>query len=153
VGFADQPERIDDHRLTSQFWDRFAELLREGNAWPGNVRQLESALEMAIALSGESRILEPADFPLETMTTQSTAAPAISVPDHGLDFEHTVSAFERSILMQALSRTSGNKKQAAGMLGLKRTTLPSRGDTGVGARLLRRIATGVQRRRFWITPR
>ena len=96
-------------------------------AWPGNVRQLENALEMAIALSGENRILEPADFPLQAPAAQPSAvASAISVPDHGLDFEHTVSVFEQSILRQALEKTSGNKKQAADMLGLKRTTLAAK---------------------------
>jgi DNA-binding NtrC family response regulator len=37
-----------------------------------------------------------------------------------------VGEFERSILMQALEKTSGNKKQAADMLGLKRTTLAAK---------------------------
>jgi len=96
-------------------------------SWPGNVRQLENAIEMAIALSGDRQMLTPADFPLNASQIDSTpAAPTVSVPDHGLDFEHTVSQFERSILMQALEKTSGNKKQAADMLGLKRTTLSAK---------------------------
>jgi DNA-binding NtrC family response regulator len=101
-------------------------------AWPGNVRQLENALEAAIALSGEREALTAADFPLygaeckfATAATSNGAA-TISVPDHGLDFEHTVSQFERSILKQAMEKTSGNKKQAADMLGLKRTTLSAK---------------------------
>ena len=56
----------------------------------------------------------------------TAAAGSISVPDHGLDFEQTVSQFERSILMQAMEKTAGNKKQAADMLGLKRTTLSAK---------------------------
>ena len=31
--------------------------------WPGNVRQLENALEMAVILSGERAHLLPEDFP------------------------------------------------------------------------------------------
>jgi DNA-binding NtrC family response regulator len=81
-------------------------------------------------LSGERLMLEPEDFPMESTDSKMEAAavggPTISVPDHGLDFERTVSQFERSILMQALEKTAGNKKQAADMLGLKRTTLSAK---------------------------
>jgi len=48
------------------------------------------------------------------------------VPDHGLDFEQTVAVIERSILEQALRKTGGNKKAAAAMLRLKRTTLSAK---------------------------
>ena len=95
-------------------------------SWPGNVRQLENALEMAIALSGDRAILTPADFPLQAPVNAPPPDPVVSVPDHGLDFDRTVSQFERSILMQALEKTAGNKKQAADMLGLKRTTLSAK---------------------------
>jgi DNA-binding NtrC family response regulator len=96
--------------------------------WPGNVRQLENALEAAIALSGERLTLTPADFPLPGLQCKfsTAAAGSISLPDHGLDFDQTVSQFERSILMQAMEKTAGNKKQAADMLGLKRTTLSAK---------------------------
>jgi len=97
-------------------------------AWPGNVRQLENAIEMAIALSGDRQALYPSDFPLpHCAKTFSPSAPAVlAVPDCGLDFEQAVNQFERSILEQALQRTSGNKKQAADMLRLKRTTLSAK---------------------------
>ncbi len=101
-------------------------------SWPGNVRQLENALEMAVALSGDRPVLSPADFPLQAPLSKTATPPVmagnptISVPDHGLDFEHIVGEFEKSILMQALEKTSGNKKQAADMLGLKRTTLAAK---------------------------
>jgi len=95
--------------------------------WPGNVRQLENALEMAVALSGDRPVLTPVDFPQQASASGSGAAPAaISVPDHGLDFDRTVSQFEKSILTQALEKTAGNKKQAADLLGLKRTTLSAK---------------------------
>ena len=50
----------------------------------------------------------------------------VAVPDHGLDFESTVGSIERNILEQALKKTGGNKKLAAEMLGLKRTTLSAK---------------------------
>jgi DNA-binding NtrC family response regulator len=97
--------------------------------WPGNVRQLENAIEMAAVLSGERSLLYPGDFPLPAQADNpapTRATPTIPVPDDGLDFERTVSHIERSILEQALRKTRGNKKMAAEMLGLKRTTLSAK---------------------------
>jgi DNA-binding NtrC family response regulator len=98
-------------------------------SWPGNVRQLENAVEMAIVMAGDRRDLYPGDFPLPSTTLQRPCpAPvgAFHVPDDGLDFEQTISRIERTILDQALQRTGGNKKQAAEMLRLKRTTLSAK---------------------------
>lgn len=96
--------------------------------WPGNVRQLENAVEMAIALSGDGRTLGPGDFPLPAPTRAfaPTSNGLVAVPDHGLDFEQTVGNIERHILQQALRKTGGNKKMAAEMLRLKRTTLSAK---------------------------
>jgi transcriptional regulator with GAF, ATPase, and Fis domain len=104
------------------------DLLR-GYGWPGNVRQLENAVEMAVALSGDREILGRGDFPLPAPTRSQPAhseKPCISVPDDGLDYERTLAGIERSILEQALRKTGGNKKAAAEMLGLKRTTLSAK---------------------------
>jgi DNA-binding NtrC family response regulator len=98
-------------------------------AWPGNVRQLENAVEMAIVLSGERLTLYPGDFPLPASSERAPVTgpfAAVPFPDDGLDFEQTVSHIERSILEQALRRTRGNKKMAADMLRLKRTTLAAK---------------------------
>jgi DNA-binding NtrC family response regulator len=97
--------------------------------WPGNVRQLENAVEMAVALSGNRNLLELQDFPAadQAVADPSTGvALPLALPDQGLDFEQTVSQFEWNILRQALRRTRGNKKQAAEMLRLKRTTLSAK---------------------------
>jgi transcriptional regulator with PAS, ATPase and Fis domain len=97
-------------------------------SWPGNVRQLENAVEMAMALSGDRRTLYAGDFSLPS-TVRPAATPQLStfvVPDDGLDFEETIERIERSILEQALQKTRGNKKLAADMLRLKRTTLAAK---------------------------
>jgi DNA-binding NtrC family response regulator len=103
--------------------------------WPGNVRQLENAIEKAIVLSGDRTVLFPGDFPLPARRHPAAyphgganggGHPVIAVPDQGLDFERTVGSIELNILEQALRKTRGNKKLAAEMLGLKRTTLTAK---------------------------
>jgi len=97
--------------------------------WPGNVRQLENAVEMAIALSGDRTMLYPSDFRLPAGRKPAPPLgelPVIALPDHGLDFEETVGRIERALLEQAMQKTGGNKKQAAAMLGLKRTTFAAK---------------------------
>jgi DNA-binding NtrC family response regulator len=98
--------------------------------WPGNVRELENALERAVVLSDERRVLYPSDFPRPAGSLRHQAAlpatPLVQVPDDGLDFDETVGRIARSILQQALRKTNGNKKLAADMLRLKRTTLAAK---------------------------
>jgi len=108
--------------------DLLARLTR--HSWPGNVRQLENAVEMAVALSGDRQELSAGDFPLPSRITARSLSgdqpPFIAVPDHGLDFEQTVGSIEKQLLEQALQKTNGNKKAAAEMLRLKRTTLSAK---------------------------
>ena len=99
-------------------------------SWPGNVRQLENAIERAIVLSGDRDMLYPSDFPLDgpipRAVTGRASANFVHVPDDGLDFEQTVGQIARGILEQALRKTNGNKKMAANLLRLKRTTLAAK---------------------------
>jgi DNA-binding NtrC family response regulator len=96
--------------------------------WPGNVRQLENAISAAVALSGERNLLLTRDLPFLTsiMATTAERLTDVSLPEGGLDFEGIVARVERSLLQQALRRTGGNKKLAADLLGLKRTTLAAK---------------------------
>jgi DNA-binding NtrC family response regulator len=98
-------------------------------SWPGNVRQLENAVEMAVTISGDREVLYPSDFPLPQAPARLRPSPAgrpVLLPEEGLDFEQAVSNFERQILKQALDRAAGNKNRAAQMLRLKRTTLAAK---------------------------
>jgi DNA-binding NtrC family response regulator len=95
-------------------------------AWPGNVRQLEHAVEMAVVLSGDRAVLGVSDFALagnECVAPGDAPAPFIRIPEEGLDLDDTVSRIERAILEQALARCQGNKARAAELLRMKRTTL------------------------------
>ena len=92
--------------------------------WPGNVRQLENVIERAIAFSQGRPQLDAQDLTPEVHTPPpSTSASDVLFPDDGLDFEGYISGVELSLIKQSLERTHGNKRQAAKLLKLKRTTL------------------------------
>jgi DNA-binding NtrC family response regulator len=112
-----QQEDIPTRRLSPETMERL-----KNCPWPGNVRQLENVVEMAVALSGTREILYPSDFPLPTQSARVTPAAVIATND----FEQTVGRIERQILEEALKKANGNKTVAAEMLGLKRTTLAAK---------------------------
>jgi two-component system response regulator PilR (NtrC family) len=92
--------------------------------WPGNVRQLENAVERAVALNAGRETIDIADLPPEILESpQSTSTPFVEFPDEGLNMPAYLSAIERDLIQRALDRTSGNRNRAADLLGIKRTTL------------------------------
>jgi len=92
--------------------------------WPGNVRQLENALERAVALSGGRTQIELFDLPPEIQKAdEPSVAQDLALPDGGIDFTEFIRKIERDLISQSLERTGGNKGQAARLLNLKRTTL------------------------------
>ena len=92
--------------------------------WPGNVRQLENAVERALALSPGRSHIDEADLPGEVrQAAESSLDPAIVLPETGLDLPEHLQRIERTLIDEALERTGGNKQRAARLLGLKRTTL------------------------------
>jgi two-component system, NtrC family, response regulator AtoC len=95
------------------------------SGWPGNVRQLENAMERAVALSGGRTQVEMSDLPPDIQSA-SEGGPlfhGLSLPDEGLSFEAFMSSIEREVIRRALERTGGNKAAAAQVLNMKRTTL------------------------------
>ena len=92
-------------------------------AWPGNVRELENTIERAVLLCAGA-IIEPKDLPTRVCglgTEPRTATQEL--PNAGIDLRCAVESFENHLIRQALERTRWNKKQAATLLGLNRTTL------------------------------
>lgn len=92
-------------------------------AWPGNVRQLENTIERALAFARGRSQLEVADLPPEIAAAAVVEAPDVVLPEEGLDFERYIGGLELALITRSLERTQGNKRQAARLLGLKRTTL------------------------------
>ena len=116
-------EGLPQKKLTADALRRLTEF-----EWPGNVRQLEHAMEMAAALSGdrETIYLGDIDVHLQPASRELSAVPEgfpVDVPTDDLPFEDLMGKVEKLLLEQALRRHGGNKAQAAKALGLKRTTL------------------------------
>jgi DNA-binding NtrC family response regulator len=92
--------------------------------WPGNVRQLENAIERAVALSAGRQQIDVADLPPEVqMTPEQVTSPVVEFPDDGLDLPAYLSSIERDLIQRSLERTGGNRNKAAELLRIKRTTL------------------------------
>ncbi|PYS01563.1 MAG: DNA-binding response regulator [Acidobacteria bacterium] len=92
--------------------------------WPGNVRQLENIVERMVALTANRPALLPADLPAEIQNRDSlNFVPLIEIPEGGINFQDVVTDMERELILQSLRKTNGNKKLAAKLLNLKRTTL------------------------------
>ena len=93
-------------------------------AWPGNIRQLENAVERALALGGDRTQFDVRDLPPELQHAPAGEQPVlVSLPEGRLDMPAYIADIERQLIQRALEETDGNKQQAARLLGLKRTTL------------------------------
>ncbi|HXG56482.1 MAG TPA: sigma-54 dependent transcriptional regulator [Vicinamibacterales bacterium] len=92
--------------------------------WPGNIRQLENAVERAMAFSMGRAQIELTDLSPDIRNQPAAAEDSqIWFPEEGLDFDRYIEAVELSLIRRSLERTQGNKRQAAKLLNLKRTTL------------------------------
>ena len=103
--------------------DRQSTELLSNYEWPGNVRELENLMERLVILKGSGTIT-PADLPEKYRGVKLPArSEQVALPDSGFCLNSAVEEFENRLILQALERTGGNKKEAAILLNLKRTTL------------------------------
>ena len=102
------------------------ELLR-GYSWPGNVRQLRTAVEHGVVMSTGTEV-QPADLP-EYLSTPAPAPQTAEIMRGSTDFELETAPslnlqyIERRAIRLALQRTGGNRSAAAELLGINRRTL------------------------------
>jgi len=95
------------------------------HTWPGNVRELRNAVERAAVL-GTGGPLEPRDFALGNGTRAletNGKAPHLNGDSATLDLKTQVEAVERQAILRALEASGGNRRQAAGLLGISLRTL------------------------------
>jgi len=113
--------------------------LLERYSWPGNVRELEHTIERAVALENTSSI-EPERLP-EKVTSYNPyrVADAMEFPDEGINLTAHLDQLEKSYLVEALRRTSGNQTNAAELLRLSvrslRHLLDKHGIRGLTAQM------------------
>ncbi|CEP66140.1 Iron hydrogenase [Moorella glycerini] len=88
--------------------------------WPGNVRELENVIERAVILT-EGKKIELGDLPRQFRNLATgTSGWAYT---RGMSFKEAVTAYETSLIVQALEESQWVQARAAEILGLKRSTL------------------------------
>ncbi|NTV15335.1 MAG: sigma-54-dependent Fis family transcriptional regulator [Desulfobulbaceae bacterium] len=125
--------RFNDTRLVKQrgFGPAAVQALQSYH-WPGNVRELENLVQrMGIICDG--KLVGVADLPAQYRPQECRDVPggvceqADSVGllrgEAEVDFNSLISEFEDHLILNALAISGGNKKEAARLLNLKRTTL------------------------------
>jgi DNA-binding NtrC family response regulator len=91
------------------------------HAWPGNVRELRNAVERAAVLSG-AKPLDSGDFSL--VQGRNGAGGHATLPLNGsFDLRAQVEVVEKALILRALEASKGNRREAAGLLGISLRTL------------------------------
>lgn len=91
--------------------------------WPGNIRELENLIERICVFKNQENITIQ-DIPQKYLAKlEATFSFSPDIPKEGINFNNAVDAYENSLLLKALKKTNWNKKQAAELLKLNRTTL------------------------------
>jgi transcriptional regulator with GAF, ATPase, and Fis domain len=94
-------------------------------SWPGNIRELENLIERVAILSDGDEIQSEQlpNFMHHAPRVSMTHSSDFVLPTFGVDFNALVDDYENKLITTALAQTGGNKKAAAKLLGLNRTTL------------------------------
>jgi transcriptional regulator with PAS, ATPase and Fis domain len=79
--------------------------------WPGNIRELENAIERAVAL-GSSELILLEDFPETLLETPSPSAL------RGSTYHEAVRQIKRQLIVSAMDQSDGNFTEAAKLLGV-----------------------------------
>jgi DNA-binding NtrC family response regulator len=92
--------------------------------YPGNVRELENAIERACALCEEEMIL-PSDLPPHIVdhAKGEKTEKAIAAMPVGQTLDEFVQQQERNYIEATLSHCGGSREKAAAMLGISMATL------------------------------
>lgn len=95
--------------------------------WPGNIRELENAVEHAVAFCTSDAIL-PKNLPqnLTQGETSSGIFPVELSTIDSLDLQETLSEAERKLLLWAYQKTNGNQVRMSEILRIPRTTLQNK---------------------------
>jgi Nif-specific regulatory protein len=78
--------------------------------FPGNVRELENAIERAVVL-GSDELLLPEDLPESMLETGDAALPV-------MEYQKAVNEMKKGLILKTLDQANGNYTEAAKLLGL-----------------------------------
>ena len=91
--------------------------------WPGNIRELQNAIERALILA-EAELISAAHLGLLPRPPREVTAAAVAAPPaEGPAPMPTLAEQQKRMIVEALRRTNGNKARAAAALGLSPTQL------------------------------
>jgi Nif-specific regulatory protein len=99
------------------------DLLRR-HPWPGNIRELQNAIERGL-ITCEGTLVTAAHLAL-ALPSKSIGPPHESEPARSAPSSMDLQDLERKAIIEALERTQGHKARAARLLGLTRFQLYSR---------------------------
>ena len=91
-------------------------------SWPGNVRELENAIERAVVLCRRDTI-ELDELPQAVRGDAPASRAVTEFPPDGVNFRESVADYQEHLIREALKRSDGVQRRAAGLLKLSPTTL------------------------------
>lgn len=89
--------------------------------WPGNIRELANAIDLAVTLC-DSDVIEPADLPDFALPQPASATPRVRL----VEPQAPSPEIERATLLDALADAGWNISETARRLGVDRTTIHRR---------------------------
>ena len=103
-----------------------ARALLHAHSWPGNIRELQNAIERALILARDG-LISPEHLGLVPRPPSDATMPAVTAgPREGETTMPTIAAQEKRMILEVLQRTHGHKERAATLLGLTRFQLYGR---------------------------
>jgi transcriptional regulator with PAS, ATPase and Fis domain len=114
---------VENNKQISALSEKAMELLI-AYSWPGNIRELENAIEQAVALSFQA-VLVPEDLPRDVREQGSSRFPAPAPEDGQFLFSDTPSLEEvkKRYVLQVLKQSQGNVSATARILNVDRRSL------------------------------
>jgi DNA-binding NtrC family response regulator len=124
LGFYNEKFRKRFHSIAPE-----AEAVLRGYRWPGNVRELRNLLERIVLLESDESLREehlPAEMVAQVESVPRVLRDALAARGEGDPEARTLAEVEQEHILRVLDHTSGNRSQAARLLGISRQSLIER---------------------------
>ncbi|MGV8983114.1 sigma-54-dependent transcriptional regulator [Clostridium sp.] len=111
-------KKYDTYRKIKGFTPEAMKLLKNYH-WPGNIRELENAIERIVILAKEPYI-KASELPIEILGKRRKSKELmINFPEEGINLENV----ERELIIKALNMSNYNQSKTAQLLGITRSAL------------------------------